>query len=187
MIALVPIILVAQQADPQWLEDARGGYDRFAEALQIEPSATALLARWCEGRGLADPAEIRAEVDRGANVPPSVEQRARLKVGPEEKVAYRRVRLMCGAYVLSEAENWYVPGRLNGEILAQLDGDTPFGAAIRPLDPRRATIGTSKLWNGKLPVPQAILQQQALVLDGEGRPLAEVRETYQKALIVPVD
>lgn len=186
MIALVPIVLVAQ-AEPQWLDDARGGYGRFAEALQVEPSATALLKRWCEGRGLADPAEIRAEVDRGANVPPSAEQRTRLKVGPDEKIAYRRVRLMCGAYVLSEAENWYVPGRLNGEILAQLDGDTPFGAAIRPLDPRRVTIGTARLWNGKLPVPQAILRQQALVLDGDGQPLAEVRETYQKALIVPVE
>ena len=182
MIATVPIMLVAQ-AEPQWLADARGGYARFVAALQVEPSATELLRRWCEGRGLADPAEIHAVVDRDAVAPASPEQRARLKVGADEPVAYRRVRLMCGAHVLSEAENWYVPARLNPEILALLTGDTPFGAAIRPLAPRRITIGTVRLWDGKAPIPQAILRQQALVVDGAGHPLAEVRETYQRDLI----
>lgn len=183
MIALLAPVMLVAQADPQWLEDARGGYERFRKALLVEPSATALLARWCEGRGLADPAEIRAVVDRDAILQPGDEQRAHLKVGAVERVVYRRVRLMCGSHVLSEAENWYVPSRLNPEMLALLEGDTPFGKVIRPLDPRRVTISTARLWNGKLPIPQAILRHRALVIDRGGNPLAEVRETYQRDLI----
>ena len=163
--------------------DAAISLGRLNADLLADTSATAVLARWCAERRLAEPARIRAVVDRATTVPPTPEQRTRLQVGANAPVAYRRVRLMCGAHLLSEAENWYVPGRLTPEMNAALGGDAPFGAVIRPLHPNRRTLAVETLWGGEGDVPQQLLRHSALVLDGNGQPLAEVRETYQHDLI----
>ena len=145
----------------------------FEAELRQSNSATAVLQRRCG-------APIRAEVDRAAVNPPSPEQRVRLAVDAGELVAYRRVALRCGEVTLSVAENWYVPARLTPEIRAALAGDTPFGAAIRPLSPTRRTLASER--DG----PGYMLRHRALVLAGDGTPLAEVVENYQPAALAAV-
>jgi len=67
-----------------------------------------------------------ARLDRDADKPASPEQRRRLQVGDAEPVRYRHVRLACGDHVLSEADNWYLPGRLAPDSLFE------SGSACRP-------------------------------------------------------
>jgi chorismate-pyruvate lyase len=146
-----------------------------AEALSREllasSTATAVLQRRCA-------APIHAEVDRGAKKDPTAEQRTRLQLGPDEPVAYRSVVLKCGDVALSVAENWYVPDRLLPEMNSALaGGNTPFGAVIRPLEPKRQTIETATQRSDPAIAP-SILRHRALVLDGKGRPIAEVVENY---------
>lgn len=167
-------------------------------------SATATLADWCAAHHLAADPRIRAEVDRNAHREPTPEQRTRLGIAPDEPVAYRHVRLMCGDRLLSVAENWFVPGRLPAgtvELLARTD--TPFGTAVRPLGPWRKTISAELLWhplgaaregasarrqagNGRDQcdaVPAELIRHRALVLDKDGVALAEVVETYRNGVI----
>lgn len=172
--------------------------------LLASSSATATLADWCATHHLAADPRIRAVVDRNEHREPSMEQRARLGVGPDEPVAYRHVRLMCGDRLLSVAENWFVPGRLPAEatdVLARTD--TPFGTAIRALSPSRRTISAELLWHPLAigweskpnpergggeegpceAVPAELIRHRALVLDKDGKALAEVVETYRRGLM----
>jgi hypothetical protein len=148
------------------------------QRLLAGPTATAVLTDWCAGHGMADPARIHAERVAGATADATPEQRARLKVGAEEPLGYRRVRLMCGAHVMSEAENWYVPARLTPEMRGLLaDTDTPFGAVIAPLGPQRQNLEVTQLWLDG-PLPRDLFRHRALVVGRDGSPLAEVVETY---------
>ncbi|MEI9928709.1 MAG: hypothetical protein WDN44_14780 [Sphingomonas sp.] len=117
--------------------------------LLAGPTATAVLAAWCAEHGMADPARIHAERVPGPAAAASPGQRARLGVGADETLGYRRVRLMCGAHLMSEAENWYVPGRLTPAMRSALaDTDTPFGA-VMPRSDRSA--GTSRRRSSGMP------------------------------------
>jgi chorismate-pyruvate lyase len=151
--------------------------------LLAGPTATRVLTDWCARHHMAKPARIHAERVEGAAVEATPEQRARLQVGVDEPVAYRRVRLMCGAHLLSEAENWYVPARLTPAMRALLaDSDTPFGSVIAPLRPKRRNLEVVQLW-GEGPIPRDLLRHRALVESGEGLPLAEVVETYTAGVL----
>lgn len=159
----------------------RAQYDAFEAALAAGPTATAALQHWCEAHGVAG--KVVAEVDRGAEKNPSGATYLRLQVKPGEHVAYRRVKLGCGGHVLSEADNWYVPARLTAAMNAALEtGDTPFGAAIALLGPKREAISSERLWTDG-DAPADILRNRALVLDRDGRPLAEVTETYKRTAL----
>jgi len=204
-------LVLASRAQRQ---DALAALDRFQSRLLAAPSATATLARWCADHRLAPDPRIIATVLETPPVAPTPAQRARLGVGPDEPVAYRRVRLRCGETVLSEAENWYVPARLTPAMNAALaDRRTPFGTAIAALGPRRQTLAAERLWPapeaepettgakaagpettgakaagtapvaGPEPLDTPVLRARALVVDGAGRPLAEVSETYRLALL----
>ena len=97
-----------------------------AELLSHD-SATLTLEHWCALHRLAAPPRIVAARVLDVDKPLLPEQRRELGVSPEEPVRYRRVRLLCGALVLSEADNWYVPGRLTPDINRQLETtDIPF-------------------------------------------------------------
>ena len=76
-----------------------------AELLSHD-SATLTLDRWCAAHRLASPALIIAERVNGAYQAPTDEQRQLLGVNAMETIRYRRVRLICGGHVLSEADNW---------------------------------------------------------------------------------
>lgn len=168
--------------------------------LLIEPSATATLERWCGAHGIAAPAHIVAERQHDKPVPPSPEQRARLRVEESEPVSYRHVRLMCGGVVLSEAENWYVPSRLTSEMNRVLDStNMPFGKAVQALGFTRATLSSRLLWRplsgdwtmtplatdgGAMAIPDKLIENRALLSRGADIiPFAEVLETYTKGVL----
>lgn len=173
-------------------------------------SATLTLEDWCARLGLADDPTVTVDFLPGGE-PPALATRRLLEVGADEAVGHRRVQLVCGDVVLSEADNWYVPGRLTADMNRVLDtSDTSFGKVIRPLDPARRTIGMEVLWH---PLPAGwerlddhelrdlsvaepplaydpatpLFEHQALVMSGQddALPLAYVRETYRMALIGP--
>ncbi len=134
--------------------------------LLSHDSATATLADWCELHRLASPPRIVAARATDVEKPPSPEQRRELGVTPVDLVRYRRVRLMCGSLVLSEADNWYVPSRLTPEMNRLLDTtDAPFGQVVRDLHFRRRTLSSTLLWH---PLPQGWEMDASPARDGTG-------------------
>jgi len=162
------------------------------EALNAEllshDSATLTLERWCASHALASPAKVVAERVRGDDKPLSSAQRELLRLGPSEPVRYRRVRLRCGAHVLSEADNWYRPERLTPEMNRLLETtDTPFGKVVQPLGFHRRTLEATDLLattpadprpSAALRLPAAVLQHRAVLELPDGTPFSEVVETY---------
>ena len=159
-------------------------------------SATAALERWCRAHGASSAAGARAGVVaflvcRADGAP--ADRRLRLGVGRAVPVRHRRVRLRCGGRVLSEAENWYVPGRLTPAMNRLLEEtDTPFGRAVRDLRFRRRLLAAELLWSpaadgqGAHHPPPYVLRHHAVLLGPDGRPISEVVETYTRdALFLP--
>ena len=164
--------------------------------LLSHDSATLTLERWCNAHQLAVPATIRAERVPGVDKPSGEEQRRLLAVGPGEPLRYRRVRLACGAHVLSEADNWYVPARLTPDMNQALDtADVAFGRAVQALHFQRRTVSAELLWHplpegwemeGSLPlpgpaalaIPAEVLRHRAVLTLPDGTPFSEVIETY---------
>ncbi|MGD0191891.1 MAG: hypothetical protein ABSD74_14215 [Rhizomicrobium sp.] len=208
--ALVLPIAGAAQSAPSWPDSFTGRLEVLAVMEQLNgellasKSATATLEAWCADHHLADGAHIVAMRDREAAKPLSDTQRAILAVGADEPVRYRRVHLACGAHILSEAENWYVPGRLNAAINRSLDTtDTPFGVAVKELQPTRQTLSVERLWsplpsdwdrtmhpaelsaneNAGLAIPRELFRHAAIVLDAGHRPIALVTETYTNEIL----
>jgi hypothetical protein len=132
----------------------------------------------------------------GEDKPISAQQRRELGVSSTEPVRYRRVRLMCGEVVLSEADNWYVPGRLSAQMNTELDTtDIPFGRVVTLLHVRRHTLEAKLLWMPlpegwemdleaavagatDSPPPAAVLEHRAVLSLPDGTPISEVIETY---------
>ena len=159
-------------------------------------SATLTLERWCSTHRLASSPRIVAERVAGMDKAPTEEQRRELGVAETDLVRYRRVRLLCGTVVLSEADNWYVPGRLTPEINSLLDTtDTPFGRAVQSLHFQRHTISAKVLWPllpdgwemmsaapiesaGALTLPSHVLEHRAVLTLRDGTPFSEVVERY---------
>lgn len=172
--------------------------------LLASTSATLTLEKWCADHGMADDARIVARQQRSVDLPATPEQRARLAVSPETPLKYRRVQLYCGEHLLSEADNWYVPGRLSAAMNQLLEQtDTPFGKVVLPLAPHRRTFAAKTLWSplperweslpiqgtvtgmalASLPIPAALFEHRAVLYTRDHEPIAEVRETYQRGLL----
>jgi len=160
-------------------------------------SSTAVLQAWCEAHGPPG-LKIVAEHDPKAERPPSAAARTALNLMPGQAVRYRRVKLACGGVVLSEADNWYLPGRLTTEMNHTLDtSDAPFGAVVRPLDFRRRFLSAELLWSPLPgdwakhapdpapagPIPAEVLTDTAVLAAPDGRPFSFVAETYTKAAL----
>jgi chorismate-pyruvate lyase len=168
-------------------------------------SATRTLEEWCRDHHMADDPKIVAIRIADARKEPSAEQLQRLEVSDASEVRYRRVELRCGAHVLSEADNWYVPARLTPEMNALLETtDTPFGKAVQALHPYRRTIAVSMLWmplprgweqrkrprsrfrahrRRRLALPKTVFEHRAVLYTAEHLPFSEVVETYQSELL----
>ena len=164
--------------------------------LLSHDSATLTLERWCDAHRLAVPATIRAQRVLGADKLPGEEQRRLLMVGAGEPIRYRRVRLACGAHVLSEADNWYVPARLTPDMNRALDtSDVAFGRAVQALQFQRRTLAAELLWHplpdgwemgsalpppspAALAIPAEVLRHRAVLTLPDGTPFSEVIETY---------
>jgi hypothetical protein len=202
---LRPVAAATYRRDPAaaW----RDSYTTRVEALAIlqsfnaellsRDSATLTLDRWCETHRLADPADMVADRQPGVERPPSAEQRQILRVSETEPVKYRRVQLRCGAHVLSEAENWYVPSRLTPEMNQALDTtNAPFGRAVQDLRFTRRTLSARLLWSplpegwetglapvppgtcSELKIPAHVLEHRAVLIRADGTPFSMVIETY---------
>jgi len=177
---------------------ARVGALALLETLNAEllsnNSATLTLEHWCDVHHLASPPHVKAVRVIDVDKPVSAEQRQELHVTPTEPVRYRRVRLECGAVVLSEADNWYVPSRLTPEMNNVLDtSDTPFGKAVLALHFQRRTLSAKLLWRplpdgwemnaaganaALVPMPAILLEHRAVLTLPDGTPFSEVVESY---------
>ena len=169
--------------------------------LLSHDSATLTLDRWCGAHQLAEPAKIVAERVRDVEKPATAEQRELLGVSATEPLRYRRVRLKCGARVLSEADNWYVPARLTANMNQALDtSDVAFGRAVQALQFRRRTLSAELLWSPLpqgwemsavasskeaklLEVPAYLIQHKAVLALPDGTPFSEVVETYTSEVL----
>jgi chorismate-pyruvate lyase len=169
--------------------------------LLSHDSATLTLERWCNSHHMASPARVIAERVKGADKQPTAEQFQLLGVSTSDTVRYRRVRLRCGAYVLSEADNWYVPARLSDDMNWLLDTtETPFGRAVQGLNFRRRTLSAKLLWlplpegwetgtpisdrsPALLRIPDAVLEHRAVLTLQDGTPFSEVVETYTREVL----
>lgn len=164
--------------------------------LLSHDSATVTLEHWCGVHRLASRPRIVAERVRGVEKLTSPEQRRELGVTLTEPIRYRRVRLLCGGVVLSEADNWYVPRRLSPEMNRLLDAtDMPFGRVVQALHFRRHTLSSTLLWNplpegwemnasdtkdgsGDLTIPPQVLEHRAVLTLPDGKAFSELVETY---------
>ena len=212
-LCLVPLIAVAvtavrAQEAPPWPDTFEARVQALAliqtlnAAILSSSSATTTLEGWCRDHKLAANPVIVADVVRGADAPADAEQRQRLEVNDGEPVKYRRVRLRCGERILSQAENWYVPGRLTAEMNRLLETtDTPFGRAVQSLEPYRQTFGATLLWSPLPPgweteskamppstsrtlsIPDAVFSHRALLYTRDHTPFAEVNEVYQRQIL----
>jgi hypothetical protein len=152
----------------------------FERELASRPSATESLRQWCETRGIARPAEIRAKGISGFRAPPA-ELFNRLNVPADTALGYRNVELSCGGTVLSVAQLWYVPSLLTPAMRTTLnETETPFGRAVSALNFSRERISQSANHDPACPAGTILVHKAALRLaSGEG--LAIVIECYTKA------
>jgi hypothetical protein len=196
---------VCEGASPAQTPNCTSSFAARVEALAVlqtlnadllsHDSATLTLERWCDSHRLASPPRIVALRVPDVDKPPTPEQRRELGVTPADPVRYRRVKLMCGALVLSEADNWYVPGRLTPEMNKLLETtDNPFGVVVRALHFQRHTLAATLLWlplpagwemNPSArdlvtdqPMPSQLLEHRAVLTLPDGTPFSEVVETY---------
>lgn len=170
--------------------------------LLSHDSATLTLERWCADHRLAEPPRIVARRVRDAARPVPDDLRALLRIDADEPVGYRHVQLICGAHVLSEADNWYVPGRLTPEMNRRLDTtDEPFGKVVQALGFQRRTLSAELLWS-PLPagwemsaapsaaaadrsaprIADAVLRHRAILFSAAQVPFSVVVETYTSQL-----
>jgi chorismate-pyruvate lyase len=165
-------------AGPAWAQPSTPALERLKSDLLSNPSATQVLTRWCGDLRLASPPVIRAERDAVAKAP-TPEIVALLAAGPDEAIRYRHVRLVCGTHLLSEADNWYRPSQLTGEMNKALDNtDVPFGTVVRPLNFHRKALGTAMAADRPSP-----LQVRALLLTEAEVPFSLVVENYSRDLV----
>ena len=155
--------------------------DAFEANLAAHASATEALRQWCEARGIADPAQIRARFVRGADAVPLEGLRATLGVTLTEPLGYRHVQLVCGEKVLSQAHNWFVPARLTAEMNRQLaETDVPFGRVAASLNFTRQPLASARRGDAACPAG-AISTHRALLRLPDGQGLALVVECYTEA------
>jgi chorismate-pyruvate lyase len=201
LVSATPGFAVAWPADFTGRLEALALLQTLNSDLLSHDSATLTLERWCGEHGLADPAKIVAHRQMKVEKPVSPDQRRLLGVGPEEPVRYRRVQLICGAHVLSEADNWYVPSRLTPEMNRALDtSDIAFGRAVQDLHFQRHTLLAEVLWSplpkgwerqpveehsrdAALAIPEQVLQHRAILTLPDGTPFSEVVETYTSEVL----
>jgi len=149
-------------------------------------SASATLGAWCAEHHLASPPVIFAHklaVTKAADA----QVRTLLQAPPDEPVAYRRVELVCGARVLSVADNWYRPRELTPEMNKALaDTNAPFGQVVQPLGFHRQNLEATVLVTGREPTtPRTVLRHRALLETADGTPFSYVVEAYTAQVLAP--
>lgn len=194
--------------EPQWHDSFTARLEALAllqtlnADLLSHESATLTLERWCQAHHMASPVRVVAERLPDTDKPPTPQQRQELGVTATALVRYRRVELRCGDHVLSEAENWYVPGRLTPDMNRLLETtEVPFGRIVQPLHFWRHLLEARLLWSplppdwddggkaaplGPVTWPDArsaVLRHRAVLVLPDGDPISEVIETYTAAVL----
>jgi chorismate-pyruvate lyase len=206
-LGLIALGRPAEAAATAWPDTFRDRLEAWAlletlnANLLASNSATKTLEAWCGAHHMAAQAKLHARLRRDVQKPITPEQRARLNIGPNEPVIYRRVDLACGDHVLSQADNWYVPSRLKPAMEKALEtSDIPFGRAIQDLHPHRQTFGVSLLWHplpdgwelapppadhtgAGLSIPPVLFEHHAVVYSSDGQPISEVDEHYTSEIL----
>lgn len=150
----------------------------FEAQLEANPSATAVLQNWCDAHARPGTRIVARQV-QPAPAPPPAEARQALAIKPGEAIRYRRVQLMCGGRVLSNADNWYLPGKLTDAMNDRLEhSQTPFGRAVAALHFSRRTLQTVYLPPGG----SDVLRHTAVLLTDKGQPFSFVVETYTRQI-----
>jgi hypothetical protein len=109
------------------------------------------------------------------SAPLSPSHHACLRPTAEQPAVHRRVILLANEVAVSEADLWYVPGRLWPGMAATLSGtDTPFGIVVRPMRPHRETLATRFCDPGEA----YVLEHEAVLRDTQGMAIALVMERY---------
>jgi chorismate-pyruvate lyase len=197
----------AAQVHPMWRDtylarlEALALIETLSADLLAAHSATLTLDRWCADHHMAADSKVHAQRVAAADKPLSAEQRERLHVGADDPVKYRRVALVCGPHILSEADNWYVPSRLTPEMNRLLEStDTPFGRVVQPLQPTRENFASILHWHpleegwemaGRKPdhpeqpldIPERLFEHRALLYNAAHEPFSEVDENYTRAIL----
>lgn len=143
-------------------------------------SATLALEKWCDEHKMTANGQADVVIVQQLVEPKSAteEQRHRLGVGTKEELKYRYVHLVCEGRVLSEADNWYVPGRLTEEMNHLLETtDIPFGKVVRGLNPYRTTFDVD------MTMQNGLFEHKAILYSSDGKPFSEVHERYQPRLL----
>jgi hypothetical protein len=166
--------------------------EQLQRQLMSQPSATLVLVRWCAAYHLAPAPHIVAKRVLGPRKPLPDRVRLNLALKPGEPVGYRRVQLLCGDRILSDADNWYVPDRLTPAMNQLLDHtDTPFGLAVRSLHFQRRTLSSDTLWvpqetattGGMMTIPAHLLRNEGLLTVAGGLPISQVIENYTAEIL----
>ena len=190
LLAAAPIAsLSAADAGAAAPLQAPPGQQRIAAAALVEMlhqrvlgghSATATLEGWCAEHGLAEQARVRAVRVHGHDKPAPDDVLRALAVDAGDALRYRRVQLVCGSRVLSEADNWYLPGHLSPAMNQVLDNsDEPFGRVVGPLGFQRQTLADQTFWPPRGDGDRGvILEVRALLRDRQQQPFSYVIESY---------
>mgnify|MGYP001161936035 CR=1 FL=1 len=169
--------------------------------LLSHDSATGVLQALCDRRDDGAPRIRARRVTVADDAAATSKARAELGAAPDAAIVHRRVELMCGAAVLSRADNWYLPGRLTPDMNAALTTtETPFGVVVRPLGFQRRTLSARLLYQ-PLPVgwdarpaatnltparpPDDVLQHRAVLQTPDGVRFSLVVETYTNRVLAP--
>jgi len=179
-------LLLLALASGAWAGSPDGAsLNAFQGQLLAGSSATATLARWCGAHHLADPPRILALRRADVQKAPGPEVRRRLRAEPDEAIIYRRVDLVCGDRLLSEADNWYRPALLTPEMNRRLNTtQTPFGQVVAAMNFHRQVLGLSRpRARAGAASPPVILRLRALLISGAGAPFALVEENYTPAIL----
>jgi chorismate-pyruvate lyase len=138
--------------------------------LLASPSATAVLREV-----FGDPVEIIRIT--GAVLAPTASQCAALGVRDAAEIVHRQVVLVAAGRKVSDADLWYVPGRLwSGMAEKLLTTTVPFGTVVAPMQPSRETLAARICTPGE----RYTLHHEAILRVG-GDPIALVHEYYLRA------
>jgi chorismate-pyruvate lyase len=158
----------------------------LSRRIALARTATAALLAWCDEHRLSHGPIMAKRLQGDRTLPAKELSLPELGAPSEEPLCHRRVELVRGNLPLVTADNWFLPARLSPEMNDVLGStDLPFGAVVAPLDPKRrnASIHFCDPGDGAPWGQETILEHRAIVLSGDGEPLAAVRERFRVELV----
>ena len=152
--------------------------------LAAQADATGALAVWAKRQGFAEADDIRIKHVIGSDAIAPPDARQLLEIRADEPIAYRHIRLQCGARLLSQAHNWFVPSRLTPAMNHTLAvTDLPFGRVVAALRFTRQKLLAPQGCSDAICPAQTILTHRAILRRRDSLPISLVVECYQRAAL----